>query len=444
MDHTNGRKWLFSGRACPPLLLNTNTYRHINSGQAPPLSNLYIIACFVCLLISNVKSTSAEGPIAVPVDGKPFVAELKAVDAKWNLSFDSAGKQQHMPAAELVRWGTCAEVPNGPVVVTASAGLLVADVLTADRKTLTADSLTFGSLELPIRSLAGVAFDLPAEPQRRDLLLDRIARAEGNSDRIVLHNGDEITCEFIALKGDVVKLATDIGPIDVKTERIAAVIFNPTLRQKTPDKGLHAWVGFSDGSVIPATRLVVNEKELKITTTTGQTWGLSQFSRSENGIVPFQKCGTIVFLQPLGGRVTYLSDLEAAEYRHTPYLDLRWPYRRNRNVTAGRLRSAGRIYLKGIGVHSTARLTYLLDRPYKRFQAELGIDDSTAGCGSVQFRVLVDNHERYRSETIRGGDVPIPVSVDITDGKRLDLIVDFADRADEQDHADWLDARLIQ
>ncbi len=444
MDYTNGRKWLFSGRACPPLLLNAGLHCHINSGQAPPLNNLYIIACFVSLLALAVESAGAEGPIAVPVDGEPFAAELKVVDAEWDLSLDSSGKQRHMPAVELVRWGTCAEVPNGPIIVTAEAGLLVANVLTADRKTLAADSLTLGTLKIPIRSLAGVAFNLPAEPFKRDLLLDRIARAEGNSDRVVLVNGDEITCEFIAMKGDTVKLATDIGPIDVSVERIAAVIFNPTLRQKTPDKGLHAWVGFHDGSLLPATRLVVNEKELKIITTAGQTWGLSQFSRSENGTVPLQKCGKLVFLQPLGGRVTYLSDLEAAEYEHTPYLDLHWPYRRDRNVTAGRLRSAGRIYLKGIGVHSTARLTYLLDRPYKRFQAELGVDDSTAGRGSVQFRVLIDDHERYRSETIRGGDVPIPVSVDITDGKRLELIVDFADRADEQDHADWLDARLVK
>ncbi len=394
------------------------------------MNYFFHIVYLIALLLHVTIAAGAEGPIAVPVDGEPFATELKAVDAKWNLSFDSSGKQWHMPATELLRWGICAEVSRGPIVVTAEAGLLTVDSITADRKTLAADSLSLGMLKIPIRSLAGVAFDLPAEPFKRDLMLDRIARAEGNSDRVVLVNGDEITCEFLALHGNVVKLATDIGPIDVKAERIAAVIFNPTLRKKMPDKGLHAWVGLSDGSLIPTTRLVVNKRSLKITTMAGQTWQ--------------SPAGKIVFLQPLGGRVTYLSDLEAAEYQHTPYLDLRWPYRRDRNVTAGRLRSAGRIYLKGIGVHSTARLTYLLNRPYKRFQAELGIDDSTAGRGSVQFRVLLDDHERYCSETIHGGDVPAPISVDITDGKRLELIVDFADRADEQDHADWLNARLIQ
>jgi hypothetical protein len=38
---------------------------------------------------------------------------------------------------------------------------------------------------------------------------------------------------------------------------------------------------------------------------------------------------------------------------------------------------------------------------------------------------------------------PRPIAVDITGGKRLDLVVDFADRADELDHADWLSARVV-
>jgi hypothetical protein len=39
---------------------------------------------------------------------------------------------------------------------------------------------------------------------------------------------------------------------------------------------------------------------------------------------------------------------------------------------------------------------------------------------------------------------PVPVSVDLSDAKRLDLVVDFAERADQLDHANWLDARLVR
>ena len=54
----------------------------------------------------------------------------------------------------------------------------------------------------------------------------------------------------------------------------------------------------------------------------------------------------------------YLSDLKPAEYHQTPYLDLPWPYQTDRNVTGGLLRCGGRLYLKGLGVHSAARLVY--------------------------------------------------------------------------------------
>jgi hypothetical protein len=51
--------------------------------------------------------------------------------------------------------------------------------------------------------------------------------------------------------------------------------------------------------------------------------------------------------------------------------------------------------------------------------------------------------EAYKSGIVRGGDRTLPVSVDVTGAKGLTLTVDYADRGDELDHADWLDARLI-
>jgi hypothetical protein len=38
----------------------------------------------------------------------------------------------------------------------------------------------------------------------------------------------------------------------------------------------------------------------------------------------------------------------------------------------------------------------------------------------------------------------VPISVDIGGAKQVSLVVDFAERGDEQDHADWLDARFVE
>ncbi|MHC4181188.1 MAG: NPCBM/NEW2 domain-containing protein, partial [Planctomycetota bacterium] len=347
------------------------------------------------------------------------------------LTFKSGQKQLALPAAELVRWGACVEPDGATIVVAADGGLLVADVLRSEKERLKVDSGLFGVVEVPLERLAGVVFRLPGGRRGRDRLLDRLVRAAGDSDRLLLRNGDELTGLVEAVEDDTVRLAADDGPLEIETRRIAALVFNPLLKRAAGGQGLRSWVGLADGSRLLATRLVADGSSLEVTTAGGQTWKTSPKE--------------LVAVQPLGGRVTYLSDLKPAEYVQVPYLKLRWPnFGTDRNVTGGRLRCGGRLYLKGLGVHSAARLTYRLDKPYKRFQAELGIDDSTGG-GSVRFRVFVDGREKYTGESIlRGGTPPLSVSVELDGAKRLDLVVDYADRADELDHADWLDARLVR
>jgi hypothetical protein len=150
----------------------------------------------------------------------------------------------------------------------------------------------------------------------------------------------------------------------------------------------------------------------------------------------------LVFLQVLGGRAVYLSDLPAT-YKHVPYLDLPWPYHTDRNVLAGRLRADGEVYLKGLGVHTASRLSYALDGKYRRLEAGLAIDDAAEGGGSARFRVFVDGKEQFASDTQRGGQPPTAMTVSVEGAKRLDLVVDFADRGPVLDRADWLDARLV-
>ncbi len=335
-----------------------------------------------------------------------------------------------MPAGELVYWGDCAEIRQGPVLVLADGGLLVAEVFQADKERLTADSDLFGLVELPLELVAGVVFQLPADRHAGDLLLDRVALADAESDLVILNNADEVAGQVEAVGDDAIRLATVVGPVDVEAHRIRALVFNPALLRRREPQGFHAIAGFRDGSRLIAERLVVDEESLRIEAVGGLRWTA----------VPED----LVWLQPLGGRVTYLSDLKAAEDRQVSFLDLRWPCRADRNVTGGMLRSGGRLHLKGLGVHSAARLTYLLSRPYRRFQAELSIDDGTSGRGSVRFRVFVDGAPKHASPIVRGGMAPVPVSVDLAGAKRLDLVVDFADRADELDHANWLDVRLVQ
>lgn len=378
----------------------------------------------------------AADPLAVPIEGEPFPASLVSVDADWKLFLacpgggGALGSKRTMAAADLACWGTCREPARGPLVLLADGGVLAADVSAADKERLTAESDLLGTLKLPLEVLAGVVLRLPADRAQRDLLVERVARATGESDRVLLDNGDEVTGLIEAVADGKTHIRADAGPLDVPLRQSVALVLNPGLRQKPAATARTAWVGLSDGSRLLVTRLASEGPRLALTTAAGPTCKV--------------ELKNVVFLLPLGGRAVYLSDLKPAEYRQQPYLDLPWPYHADRNVTGGLLRCGGRLWLKGLGVHSAATLTYALDGAYRQFQAELGIDDSTGGRGSVVFRVLVDGQSKYSSGPVRGGAPPVPVSIDLAGAKRLELVVDYGEQADVLDHADWLGARLVK
>lgn len=370
----------------------------------------------------------------MPVEEKPVNARLIGCDEHWVLTFEDSGGPRRMAAADLVRWGTCVEPRRGPLVVLADGSVLVAEPLRIDSKGLTVDSGLFGQVTLRLESLAGLVFRLPADTLHGDRLVDSIVNAPDRSDVVLMRGGDRITGTLTAVSPEKIRIKTDAGPVAINTDRASAVVFNPMLRRQDAPAGLRAWVGLADGSRLVASKLILGRATLRITPAVQPKDSAAAWTTEPE---------ELVFMQPLGGRAVYLSDRRPSGYRHLPYLDLPWSYRTDRNVQGGRLRSDGRLYLKGLGLHSMARLSYPLDGAYRRFDARLAVDDSTQGGGSVRYRVYVDRQKRFESDVVRGSGKPVDVSVDLTGAKRLDLIVDFADRADQLDHANWLDARLV-
>jgi hypothetical protein len=366
-------------------------------------------------------------------DGQNVPGRFKAADRQWQLTFVSESGSRTVAATGLLQWGDPIEPGSKPLVVLADGGLLAAELIEANPKQITVESDFFGQVRLPAALVAGVVLRGSADPIRQDELIDRMLAAT-STDRLLLANGDEVSGTLQAVREGAVQWQADVGPLRVETARITALVLSAGHPHDVPPPAFRVWVGLRDGSRLQAHRLELDPSQLQITL-------------GEQVLLQTAEKNIVTWLQPLGGQAVYLSDLPPAGYRHIPYLALKWPYRTDRNVTGSRLRCKGRLYLKGLGLHSAARLTYLLAEPYRRFEAELAIDDVTAGGGSVRFRVFVDgqfDRPRYVSEVIRGGQPPVPVSIDIRGATRLDLVVDYADRADVLDHADWLDARVVK
>jgi hypothetical protein len=361
---------------------------------------------------------------------------LVGCETAWKLTLATDKGNQTIAAADLAWWGAPVEPARGPLVMLADGGLLAANVESVGREKLTVESPTFGPLELKLAEVAAVALAPPGGAARRDRWLDELRGVRGDADELWLDNGDRLKGTLKAVRPEAIELETEIGPATIEIARVAAIVFNPALATRHQPRALRALVGLADGSLLVAA-------ELELTPAGKNKTGLASIT-TVGGIKGQAAAAELVYIQPLGGRVDYLSDLEPQSYRHIPYLSIAWPYRADRTASGGWLRAADRWWPKGLGMHSAARLTYDLQPEHQRFEAELAIDSEAGPRGSVVCRVYVDNKEKYVSEVLRGGAAPVSVSVDVRGGKRVSLIVDFADRADELDYADWLAARLVR
>jgi hypothetical protein len=356
-------------------------------------------------------------------------------DLNWEFKA-SDGSLRTFAASKVVRWGNFATAVGGHRIRLSRGDEIVGQAVEIQDNELSVDSTLLEEVRLPRDSVSAIIFDMPTDDQSARTLEKRIASAASDTDTLLFANGDQLTGQMVDVARDKLNFKSAAADVVVDRARVAAVVFR---RGTSPDKltpvGLKTWVGLCDGSRLLAWVVAADDKSARLDLVAGDEVAIESEA--------------VVALQPIGGGAVYLSDLKDAGYRHIAFLSLAWNFRRDRNVTGGPLVADGRRYLKGLGMHSAARITYNLEGEYRAFQSELAIDDSTDGRGSATCRVFTDDGSgqwrlKYESPVIRGGEKPVGVDVDLTGAKRLSLLVDFADRGDEQDHIDWLDARLIR
>ena len=102
----------------------------------------------------------------------------------------------------------------------------------------------------------------------------------------------------------------------------------------------------------------------------------------------------------------------------------------------------GVTYAKGLGVHAPSDIRYALGAACSSFTAVVGIDDEASSAGSVVFQVLKDGVKVYESPLIRKGGAAQKVTVAMTGGNELRLIVTDGGDGNNSDHADWANAQL--
>ncbi|MEY2429039.1 MAG: alpha-galactosidase [Verrucomicrobiota bacterium] len=102
----------------------------------------------------------------------------------------------------------------------------------------------------------------------------------------------------------------------------------------------------------------------------------------------------------------------------------------------------GKQFAQGVGTHAESKLRVDLGRKAARFFAQVGVDDSAGGEGSVQFIVLGDGKVLWHSGLLAGGKAAMPVDVNVRGVRVLDLRVTDGGDGTGSDHADWAEAGI--
>ena len=114
----------------------------------------------------------------------------------------------------------------------------------------------------------------------------------------------------------------------------------------------------------------------------------------------------------------------------------------------------GKTYEQGIGVHAPNRLAYNLQPSYKRFVAEVGVDENTAsqshasdlGCHpSVIFRVFLDGKMIAESPIMRFMHPSWRFDVEIPEGSRQLVLATLPTQdGNREDLGNWVNAGFTE
>ena len=374
----------------------------------------------------------ASGATVTTVDDKALTGTIAAFDGG-KLELTTATGPVAVPAEDIV--SVALQQPGKPadtdcLVRLRNGDLIYGAIAGGTGEKVQVQSPSLGTVAVAVSELDAVLFERGQAEG-----VEQTAQAEApEKDQLVLRNGDSLPGVLVQFGKEALTFDCSLGKVDIPFNRIRSVKLAAIGEQyKEPDALLMS-IACIDGSIVTGRDAKLAGGELSITSTLGTALR-----------IPLSRVATMEFKN---GRLVYLSDLDPSEVKEIPMFDERpWQYRRDRSVAGNPIRLAGKAYRKGLGVHSRCELTYDLAGKFKRFASLIGIDDEVDG-GNVEIRILLDGTQVLPKPPdrllISRKTAPVSVDLNVTDAKKLTLVVDFGEELHVNDHADWADARLTR
>ncbi|OWY73461.1 hypothetical protein B7486_03725 [cyanobacterium TDX16] len=380
-------------------------------------------------LLSLLLATGSVGQtnlaaVVQSIDGTVYQADVASIAAPDSLlcyGKDGTDTKVAWEDIDVVRVGKSpAPKAHGAWVVLLHTGdRILGEIVGGDTKRLHLKHAILGELDIALTEISRVqrvAAAVTTEPMA------------GEEDLLQLTNGD-------FLRGAVAGCGSSgLAFFDGKRDRefrwagIAGLQLAALSRR--PGSGLRWIVTLTDGTSLVGTAFQNESGSLSIKTVLDRKMS-----------APIDQ---LVSVEPIGGRRTWLSMMEPAEYKATPYFDIRWGFERDRNVVGGPLCVASETYARGIGLHSACRISYALDKRFRRFRAAVALDDTAGPLGDADVRILIDGRLLVELEHVRKNEALRLVDVNVSGGETLTIEIGFGDRGDVQDRVNLLNAALIE
>ncbi len=295
---------------------------------------------------------------------------------------------------------------------------------------------SFGTLTFPVARLAYVRFGISTA--KLDEAWSALLARESKDDLLVVTKKDDVLDFFAGVTGDVggkgdgsdkIAFLLDGDELPVAREKVYGIIFHrraPALPKPVCE------VRLTGGDVLEVTRLAW-DGNLKVRLVSGSDVAL-----------PAARLAALDFS---AGKIRYLSQIEPRDVKYVPFFDIiTHEYRRDRSLDGTPLTLAGKVYRRGLAIHSKTTLRYRIAGDFTRFQTVVGIDDSVSHLANVQVKIGDDGKPDERGiaacvrlvisgdgrplfdSIVKATDALRNLDLDVKDVRDLEILVDFGNR----------------
>ncbi len=430
--------------------------------QSPPLSNLVVPVA--CIFASTALATilNAADVSVTRLDGTTITGDLREWNTD-NLRLATPNGDQQIPSNQLasLRWQPATDSPSAADKLASSVELIDGSILPVKSIHVDHSNATIGlafaatsegkPLTLPISQISVIRLrqlDGPLAAQ-----WDEMRRQNLANDVIAVLKKDGKSLDYAEgvmgdISGDKIEFKLDGETQRVDRAKIAgAIYYRPDRRLKEEPRAV---IQGRSGLRVSAAHIELKDSLLEMTTATGVkiTWPLGDISLADFS----------------AGKLMYLSDIEPASSKWTPFVGLppaatlAGKYgepRRDKSAFGGPLslltkegesaaaQAATRSFSKGLALRSRTEIVYRLPAGFQRFIAMAGIDPTTSAAGNMRLSIFGDDRVLLETD-ITGGEPPHPIQLDITNTKRLKIVVDYGQNTDTGDWLNLCDARIAK